>query len=1480
MRHLDWLNRSPNPGTGMLRQGRYPVRKPGSQGSRRPARRLSLESCESREVLASIAGVVYVDVNANNVRDTNESGVPGVQMSILGTGDEVVTRSLLTGSDGTFLFSDLPAGTYRLRQQQPSSLSDGQESTSVTGATVGSDEISNIVLTADQNATGNNFAERSLVSDYISIGWFFASSRSVPSYFREVVALGEERAGKQDLADSIRAGEDDAVVPPTSNTPPVAANDSYSIARGLVLTVPVATGLLANDSDANQNAITAVVATNPTNGGLVLNTDGSFTYTPNTNFSGTDTFTYTARDASSTSNVATVTITVTATPNSFSIPENSAVNTLVGQVQPASGDVEDFSYSLQNASLNADLVPRLDDHLTGDPAATMLLIEYIDLQDADSADLEVLVQQLETEFEGELAVIRRHRPDPTARPNSLKAAIAAEAAGKQDAFEDMMTLLFDSQDEWAVASDANTIFLSYADELGLDVDQFETDLDDPALAQRVQRDRDAATRLGITATPAYYLNGERLSLDDVTDDFAEIIEDALADFSGTFKIDRTTGELLVAAAEGLDFETQPSWPLVVQTTNASGTSSTVNVTVSLTNVNESSPVAFADSYTVVQNSPLTVDVANGVLKNDTDGDRDSLTAQLIGNPTSGSVTLNANGSFVYTPATGFTGTTTFTYLASDGTRTSSPATVTLTVNSSSSGIPVATADVYTGFLNQTLTVDAATGVLFNDTDPNNDQLTAQLVTTTTSGTLTLNGNGSFTYAPNQGFSGTDTFTYRASDGSQTSALTTVTLTINSVNSAPTATNDTYTVPKAGTLNVTASSGVLANDDDADDNPLTTQLVTTTTHGTLTLNPNGSFSYTPDLDYVGSDTFSYRANDGSATSAVATVTISVTDANLSPVAVADAFSLDANARLLVLVGEGVLKNDTDLNGDTLTAQLVTTAANGSLTLNANGSFEYLPNAGFVGTDTFTYRVSDSQTTSAPATVTLTVSSLNVLSVLENTANGTLIGRVTPTDSQLSGSLIYEWSSPQASSQLRLQPDDHFQGDPKNANVLIVYLDFQSSADRTLHENLRAIEASDANDLLVVRRHLPKTTTNTSSLQAAQAAEAAAKQGKFDEMVDLLFQNQAAWSVEANPQQLFQSFAATLSLNATQYNNDFINAQVIARINRDVQTATSLNLQTTPALFLNGSPVSPLPNSQTSLQDLVTSAKTANTEVLALDRTNGDVYVRLATGLDFETTPRLVRAVTVSDADGTVSQVTATVQLVDVANEGPVAVADSYVLNEDAVLNVSSAGGVLSNDTGGSLANPIAAELVTGTQHGTLALSPSGSFVYTPVANYNGSDSFTYRVMRGSQVSTATTVSLVVAAIGDAPVAVSDSYTVTENQVLAIAAADGVLKNDTDVEGGTLVASLLQQPAHGTIIVSANGSFEYTPAQDYVGPDEFRYTVSDGTLTGEGTVTITVTAASNAAVAAFLSESSDGARLAAIDAVFADEGENLGEMGAMV
>src|SRR4029450_12354263 len=128
-----------------------------------------------------------------------------------------------------------------------------------------------------------------------------------------------------------------------------------------------------------------------------------------------------------------------------------------------------------------------------------------------------------------------------------------------------------------------------------------------------------------------------------------------------------------------------------------------------------------------------------------------------------------------------------------------------------------------------------------------------------------NANGSFTYTPAANFNGTDTFTYHASDGTAQSNTATVTITVNPVNDAPVATNDAYTTNEDTPLEVPAPGmlGVLANDNDPDGNPLTATLVGGPAHGTLALNANGSFTYTPAANFNGDDTFTYRASDGTA-----------------------------------------------------------------------------------------------------------------------------------------------------------------------------------------------------------------------------------------------------------------------------------------------------------------------------------------------------------------------------------------------------------------------------------------------------------------------------------------------------------------------------------------------------------------------------------------------------------------------------------------
>jgi len=185
-----------------------------------------------------------------------------------------------------------------------------------------------------------------------------------------------------------------------------------------------------------------------------------------------------------------------------------------------------------------------------------------------------------------------------------------------------------------------------------------------------------------------------------------------------------------------------------------------------------------------------------------------------------------------------------------------------------------------------------------------------------------------------------------------------------------ANNDTYSAVSGLPLRTTAP-GVLGNDTGGLA-PLTALLASAPAHGTLTFTNNGGFTYTATNGYAGADGFTYRATDGVTMSSVATVSITVT-ANRAPVASNDAFSVVQDMPLTI-PAPGVLANDTDADGNSLDALLVSGVAHGTLNLSADGGFSYTPTAGFAGTDSFTYRANDGLTNSAEATVTISVLSL--------------------------------------------------------------------------------------------------------------------------------------------------------------------------------------------------------------------------------------------------------------------------------------------------------------------------------------------------------------------------------------------------------------------------------------------------------------------------------------------------------------------------
>jgi len=198
---------------------------------------------------------------------------------------------------------------------------------------------------------------------------------------------------------------------------------------------------------------------------------------------------------------------------------------------------------------------------------------------------------------------------------------------------------------------------------------------------------------------------------------------------------------------------------------------------------------------------------------------------------------------------------------------------------------------------------------------------------------------------------------------------------------PVASPDSYSAGRGKSLTVGASTGVLANDTDPQSKPLTAVLVSTTSHGTLTLNANGGFTYVNDGSSSSTDTFSYKASNGTQESAPATVTFNISG-DTPPVAVADTYE-QSQSGPLTISAPGVLANDT-LNNATIASYGATTGGEqnaiggstptsrgGSVSLSATGGFTYTPPSSFNGSDTFKYVIQNSGGSST-ATVTINVS----------------------------------------------------------------------------------------------------------------------------------------------------------------------------------------------------------------------------------------------------------------------------------------------------------------------------------------------------------------------------------------------------------------------------------------------------------------------------------------------------------------------------
>jgi VCBS repeat-containing protein len=889
--------------------------------------------------------------------------------------------------------------------------------------------------------------------------------------------------------------------------------------------------------------------------------------------------------------------------------------------------------------------------------------------------------------------------------------------------------------------------------------------------------------------------------------------------------------------------------------------------------NGAAPQAQDDSFNTPEDGVLNIGFSEGVLANDTDPDGDPLTATLVAGPTNGTLALNADGSFTYIPNADYTGSDSFTYTATDGAGVSNVATVNITIDPVND-LPTAENDAFT--VDEDTDLALTDSILANDTDPDGDPLTATLVSSAQHGTLTLNSDGTFTYAPVENFNGLDGFSYLVSDAEGNSNVATVTITVNSVNDLPSAVNDEYSTDEDTPLAI-AAPGLLGNDTDVEGDPLSAAMVAEPEHGTLTLNADGSFLYTPDENFNGTDGFSYLANDGSGDSLVASVTITVNPVNDAPVAGADSYSVDEDATLTIDAAAGVLANDTDIDGDPLTATLVTGPANGTLTLNSDGSFSYTPTANFNGSDSFTYSVSDG-TTTVEATATITVNPVNDLPEAVNDEYSTdedtpltiaapgILGNDTDVDGDpLSASIV---NQPEHGT-VTLNADGSFVYTPEaDFNGVDGFSYLASDASGNSEVATVTITVNPVNDAPTGTADVYATDEDTAlTIDAAGGVLANDLDADGDPLTATMVTGPANGTLTLNSDGSFvytpnadfngtDSFVYTASDGTVSTSDITVTINVNATNDAPVAVADAYSVDEDATLTIDAAAGLLANDTDVDGDALATTVVTGPASgTLTL---NADGSFSYTPNADFNGTDTF----TYSVSDGELSSEATVTITVNPVNDAPVAVADAYSVDEDATLTIDAAAGLLANDTDIE-GDALTATVITGPASGTLTLNADGSFSYTPNADFNGTDTFTYSVSDGT-LSSEATVTITVNPVNDAPVAVADTYDATEDTVLTIDAAAGVLANDTDADGDPLTATLVTGPANGTITLNSDGSFVYTPNADANGSDSFTYSVSDGTSTSEATVTINVAAANDAPVATADAYATDQDTALAIDA----------------
>ncbi len=1143
-----------------------------------------------------------------------------------------------------------------------------------------------------------------------------------------------------------------------------AGDKSFTTDEETLLTDTLAT----NDTTTSGGPLTYALDSQASSGLAVVNSDGTFTYLPNSNFHGTDSFTYTVSDADA-DEIATRTVSITvnqvtdliANDDSFTTDEDTLLSdTLTTNDTTTSGG--QLTYALDSQASNGLAVVNSD--------GTFTYLSDLNFHGTDSFTYTVTDANANESVTRTVTISINPVTDLIANDDSLTTDEDAQLSGFVGINDSTnsggtLTYVLDTQASHGVAvmlSDGTFTYLPNLNFHGgdsftytvTDADANETATRTVSITISPVNDAPIANAVSFATDEDTQLDGTLTGSDVEGDALTSALGAQAAHGTATVNVDGTFSYVPNANFHGSDSFT-------FLTNDGTVNSLEAIVTVTVNSVNDA-PVA--DPLTISTDEDTQFD---GVLTG-SDIDGDSLTFTLGTQAAHGAATVNPDGTFSYLPNADFHGSDSFTFRVNDGTVDSIEAAVTVTVNSVNDA-PVA--DPVTFSTDEDTQFD---GVL-TGSDIDGDAIAFALASQAAHGTATVHSDGTFSYVPNADFHGSDTFTFTVNDGLIDSVPAIVTITVNSVNDAPTGNSLSFTTG----VN-TQYDGVLTGSD-IDGDAITFALGTQATHGTAAVNPDGTFSYVPDADFHGTDSFTFVVHDGLLSSSPTTVTVTV---NGLPVADPFAFSLDEDTQF-----DGTLTGS-DPDGDAFTFALASQAAHGTATVNSNGTFNYVPNVNFHGSDSFAFIVHDGLSNSVPATVTITVNSVNDVPEAnptsfatdeDTTYNGSLAG------SDFDGDILtFSLETPAAHGTATVNPDGTFTYVP-NAN-------FHGSDSFTFVVNDGSVNSLPATVIITVISVNDTPVANPTSFATDEDTTFNGTLTATDSDNDVLFFSLGTpatnGTVTVNPNGTFSYIP-----NSNFHGSDSFTFLVNDGTVNSASATVSITVDSVNDLPV-GDPFVFSTNEDTTYNGLLTGSDLDGDSlffVLGSQASHGTATVNVDGTFSYAPTANFhgTDSFTFKVSDGTAISTPVTVTItVNSINDAPTLTNGSGTTIQNHILNGSVSS--LGFDADGDALTYL---VVTPPAHGTLSLSPDGTFAYLPTPGYSGPDAFTFKANDGQADSNVATFSLTVTPAPNVPLTLvlpSNAATVGKNSAqVQVDPAASVGDPDTVVNYGNakITASIL-------------------------------------------------------------------------------------------